>query len=105
QLAVLALKRLQTFALVARDTGLAAAVDVGLLDPLIERLRRAADLGRNRHDRRPLRGVLAAMLDHHPDGTLRHLGRKLRGSSLIRHGSSLSRGGASDKSGAVHLTS
>jgi hypothetical protein len=45
--------------------------------------------------------MLAAMLEHHPDGTLTHLCRKLRGCSVIRHGSSLSRVGASGKSGAV----
>ena len=39
----------------------------------------------------------------YPDGTLTHLCRKLRGCSVIRHGSSLSRVGASDKSGVVHI--
>ena len=42
------------------------------------------------------------MLGHHPDGTLTHFGRKFRGFALIRHGSSLSRVGASGKPGAVH---
>jgi hypothetical protein len=43
------------------------------------------------------------MFEHHSNGTLTHLGGKLRGRSVIRHGSSLSRVGASDKSGAVHI--
>jgi len=41
------------------------------------------------------------VLQHHPHGALTHFGGKLRGCPVIRHGSSLSRVGASDKPGAV----
>ena len=44
----------------------------------MKRLRRAADLRRDRHNRRPLRGVIAPVLDHHPHGPLAHFRRKLR---------------------------
>ena len=85
-----------------RNTGLATAVDARpVFTQLLQRLRRAADLGRDRHDRCPLRGVLAAVLQHHPHGAFAHLGGKLRGCPVIRHGSILSRVGASDKPGAV----
>ncbi|NJM34527.1 MAG: hypothetical protein HC850_07255 [Rhodomicrobium sp.] len=46
--------------------------------------------------------MLAAVLPYHPNGALTHLGRKSRGLGSIRHGSSLSRVGASGKPGAVH---
>jgi hypothetical protein len=61
---------------------------------------RAADLLGNRVDRRPLRGVLALVVQDHPNrpGTdLRGIGR-----NSLRHHSILSRVGASDKPGAVH---
>jgi len=43
------------------------------------------------------------VLQHHPHGALTHFGGKLRGCPVIRHGSSLSRVGASDKPGAVQI--
>ena len=52
ELAVLAFKRLQAFAFVGGETGALASVTFGLADPVGERLRRAADLGR-RSKRRP----------------------------------------------------
>ena len=69
-------------------------------DPVVQRLRRAADLRRNRHDRRPLRGMIALVIDHHPHRALAHLRRKLV-RRLACHGSILSRVGASGKPGAV----
>jgi hypothetical protein len=41
------------------------------------------------------------VVEHHPDGALTHLRRELRGFGMVRHGSSLSRVGASGKPGAV----
>src|SRR5262249_18232362 len=58
----------------------------------------AADLRRDRADRRPLRGVLAPMLEHHPYGSRAHLWRIPR---LPAHRSILSRSGASGKPGTV----
>jgi hypothetical protein len=68
QLAVLALQR---------DAGFAAGISLGLVHPTAQRLGRTADLGRDRHDRCPLRGVLRSMLTHHPDSALTHLRRKM----------------------------
>ena len=45
-------------------------VALGLPDPAPQRLRRAADLRRDRADRRPLRGVLPFVLEHHPHRAL-----------------------------------
>jgi hypothetical protein len=65
---------------------------------------RAADLRRNRAHCRPLRGVLALVLQNHPDRPLADLGRKpVRRPAC--HGSSLSRVGASGKPGAVQSCS
>src|SRR5215208_3732033 len=61
---------------------------------------RAADLLGNRADGLILRGVLALVVENHPNRTLADL-RRIGGYSL-RHGSILSRVGASDKPGAVH---
>jgi hypothetical protein len=44
QLAVLAFQRLHSVGHLARDADAPTTVDLGLLDPLEERLRRAADL-------------------------------------------------------------
>src|SRR5690606_19079300 len=57
----------------------------------------------NRGNGRPLRRVLGRVLKHHPYGALTHLRRKLTGRLVILHGSNLSRSGASDKPGAVHI--
>lgn len=45
QLAVLAFEGLHLLGHLAGDTGPLAAVDLGLVDPVIQGLRRAADLG------------------------------------------------------------
>ena len=101
QLAVLPLQRLDALALVSGRAGPPALVALGLPDPVRQGLRCAADLGRNRGDRRPLGRVLRAVLQHHPHRALTHLGREPRGRLVIRHSSNLSRSGASDKPGAV----
>src|SRR3954451_19051665 len=70
QLAVLALQRLQLLGYFGRNAGTLAAVDRRLLHPLVQRLRRTADLLRNRHNRRPARGVLSGVIQHHSDRPL-----------------------------------
>src|SRR6476659_5297710 len=77
QLAVLALQRLQAFTIIRRNPGLLVLVGLSLVHPPPQRLCCAADLRRNRHDRCPLRGMLAPMFDYHPDGALPNFGRKM----------------------------
>src|SRR6185295_6894211 len=101
---VLPLQRLDALALVSARAGPPALVAPGLPNPARQGLRCAADLGRNRGDRRPLRCVLRAVLEHHPNRRLTHLGRELPGCPVLLHGSNLSRSGASDKSGAAQVT-
>src|SRR4051794_41426173 len=101
QLAVLALERLDALALVRRWTRPYALVRLGLPHPVTQCLARAADLLGNRADRRPLRDVLALVVQDHPNRAGTDLGG-IRGNSL-RHGSILSRVGASGKPGAVHV--
>ena len=48
--------------------GFLQRIDLGLLDPFVQRVGRAADLGRNGHDRSPMRGVLTRVL-----GTIPHV--------------------------------
>jgi len=64
-----------------------------------QRLARAADLSRDRGDRRPLRGMLALVVQNHPH----RAGTDLRGIwwGSLCHRSILSRVGASGKPGAV----
>src|SRR5438270_2396008 len=64
-------------------------------------LARAADLLGNRVDRRPLGSVLGLVVQDHPNRASTDL-RGIWGNSL-RHGSILSRVGASGKPGTVHL--
>jgi hypothetical protein len=66
----------------------------------VQRLRGAADLGRNRCHRRPARRVLAGVIQNHPNRTVPDLRRKLV-RRLACHGSILSGVGASGKPGAV----
>src|SRR3954469_17189710 len=100
QLAVLALERLDALALVRRWTRPHALVRLGLPHPVTQCLARAADLLGNRADRCPLRGVLALVVQDHPNRAGTDLGG-IRGNSL-RHGSILSRVGGSGEPGAVH---
>ena len=101
KLSVLALQRLQLLGHIGRNASPLAAIDVRLLHPIQKRLRRAADLGRNRNDRRPSRRMLMFVVQHQPHRTGTDLRRKLV-ACLIAHGSTLSRVGASGKPGAVH---
>src|SRR4051794_37426764 len=100
QLAVLALQGLDALLLRRGRPGPQTLVTLGLADPLAQGLGRAPNFGRDRADGRPLRGVVAPMIQHHPHRTLPDLRRKLvRG--LLGHGSTFSRVGASGKPGAV----
>src|SRR4051794_8540192 len=99
EFAVLPLQRLDPLALVRGRPGPHALVAFSLAYPVPERLARAADLGRDRADRRMLRAVLALVFQHHPHRAFADLRRKGWGS--LRHGSFLARSGASGKPRAV----
>ena len=71
---VLTLQRLQTFGNFGRNAAAYAVVDLSSLDPLIERLSRAADLRSNRSHRRPPRGMILLMLENQPNGACPHFG-------------------------------
>ena len=73
ELSVLTLQRLQTFGDFRPNAVTHAAVDLRLLDPLIERLRRAANLRSNRSHRRPPRGMILLMLENQPNSARAHL--------------------------------
>jgi hypothetical protein len=60
-------QRLQLLGHVGRNAGPLPAIDFGLLAPVMQRLRRAADLGRNGGYRRPARRVLAGVIQNHPN--------------------------------------
>ena len=79
KLAVLPLQSLDPLALVNGRAGPLALVALGLPNPVRQGLRCAADLGRDRGDRGPLRCVLRAVLQRHPHRALTHLGREPRG--------------------------
>src|SRR5690606_38145996 len=76
-----------------------ARITLGLPHPIPQRLTRAADLFGNRLDGSPLRGVLALVLEHHPNRPLPHLGGVLL---CLSHDPNLSKVGASGQPGAVH---
>src|SRR5690606_31741899 len=84
-----------------RDAGALAAVDFGLLDPVVQRLRGAADLRRNRHDRLPARRVVTLVVENQPHRALAHFRGKLV-RRLAHDAPSYSGVGASGKPGAVH---
>ena len=63
--------------------------------------RPSAELGRARIDRRPLRGMLALVVQHHPHRAGMDFRRIQWGA--LRHSSILSRAGASEKPGAVQV--
>src|SRR3546814_17827380 len=75
-------------------------VDFVSLDPAQQGLRHTTDLRRDRRHGGPQRWVLTAMLLHHPNGTLAHLGGQR---VCLVHGSILSRVGASSNPGAVQI--
>ena len=101
KLAVLAFQSLQLCRHIRGNTGAHTTVALGLLHPLMQRLRRAADLGGDRRDRRPARGMLAFVIQNHSHRAGADLGRELIG-RLACHGSTFSGVGASDQPGAVH---
>jgi hypothetical protein len=74
KLTVLPLESLQLLGHLGRNAGPLPAVDLGFPDPVMQRLRRAADLGRNRGHRRPARRVLAGVIQNHPNRTGPDLG-------------------------------
>src|ERR1700686_1131779 len=104
KLAVLAFQSLQLCRHIRGNTGAHTTVALGLLHPLMQRLRRAADLGGDRRDRRPARGMLAFVIQNHSHRAGADLGRELVG-RLAYHGSTFSGVGASDQPGAVQFTS
>lgn len=86
QLSVLPLQLLDAFSLAGGDAFALSAVDFVALDPGQQRLRRAADLGRDGLDRHPQRRVLAARLLHQAHGALAHFRGKLV-CVVLAHGS------------------
>src|SRR5690606_31680729 len=101
QFAILPFKGLHLLGHLGRDAGALAAVDFGLLDPVVQRLRGAADLRRNRHDRLPARRVLTLVVENQPHRALAHFRGKLV-RRLAHDAPSYSGVGASGKPGAVH---
>ena len=96
----LTLQGLQPFGHLARNARPRTAVDLGLLHPIAERLRRTADLGRDRGNRRPPGRMLPLVIEHQPH----RAGADFRGKFVRRlrfHGSTFSRVRASDNHGAV----
>src|SRR6202035_4146480 len=99
--AVLSLQGLELGGHVRGQARLAPAVSLGPANPLMQRLRRAADLRGNRSHRRPPRGMILLVLENQPNRARAHFGRKsVR--CLACHRSTFSRLGASGKFGAVH---
>ena len=74
QLLVLAFKFLQALQVGRRDAGPGAVVDLIALDPFVEGLRHAADLGGDGFNGGPQRGVLASVLLHHANSAFAYLG-------------------------------
>lgn len=104
QLADLAFQRLDALAPLAGGAGSLATVALGLLHSTAQRLACAANLGSDRADRSPLRGVITLLLAHQANRSLTYLRRK---SPLSRggHHHSLLKLEASNKLGAVQLPS
>jgi len=72
QLTNLALQRPHPLSHLGRHTGAFASVDLRLLHPLVQRLRRAADLGCDRRDRRPTGRMLMRVIQQPPNGMDAH---------------------------------
>src|ERR1700722_11917674 len=101
ELAVLSLQGLELGGHVRGQARLAPAVSLGPANPLMQRLRRAADLRGNRSHRRPPRGMILLVLENQPNRARAHFRRKsVR--CLACHRSTFSRLGASGKPGAGH---
>ena len=66
ELAVLPLQRLELGGHVRGQARLAPAVSLGLANPLMQRLRSAADLAGNRDQRCPTRRMLMLVIQNHP---------------------------------------
>ncbi len=66
KLAGLALQCLDPLTFLGRRAIPDALVALGLPNPVVKGLRRAADLRRDRDNRRPFRSVIASVLRHHP---------------------------------------
>ena len=77
QFAVLAFQRLQLVRYLDQNPSPLTAVDLGLLQPLLQRLGRAADLLRNGNHRCPPRRVIALVIQHHPYRSLADFRRNL----------------------------
>lgn len=73
----LPLQRFHLLCHVDRDASALVAVDLGLLDPFVQGLRRIADLCRNRHDCLPARFILTLIVENQEHCTLRHFGKNL----------------------------
>src|SRR5271165_1800676 len=100
ELAVLPLQGLELGGHIRGQARLAPAVSLGPANPLMQRLRSATDLARNRDQPRPTRRMLMLVIQHHPHRARSHLRRELV-RCLACHGSAFSRVGASGKPGAV----
>src|SRR6202044_2803616 len=98
KLAVLPLQGLELGGYVRGQARLAPAVALGLANPLMQRLRSAADLARNRDQRCPTRRMFMLVIQNHPHRASSHLRRELV-LCLAWQGSTLSRVGASGKPG------
>ena len=86
--------------LVGRQSAAVPAVTLGLTHPLPQRLRCAAHLAGDGRDRRPLRGMLRAMLPHQTDRALADFRRI---STRSCHGAILSRNWPSEKLGTIQM--
>src|ERR1700689_418514 len=98
ELAVLSLQGLELGGHVRGQAKLAPAVSLGPANPLMQRLRSATDLARNRDQRCPTRPMFMLVIQNHPYRASSHLRRELV-RCLACHGSTLSRVGASGKPG------
>lgn len=87
QLIALAFELLQALQVGRRDASPGTGIDLIALEPLIEGLRHADNLGGDGFDGGPQRGLLASVLLHPANGEFANLGRKV---IRLLHGSILS---------------
>ena len=102
QLANLAFERPDPLTIVAGHARPGSAVSFSLTDPPPQRLGRAAELRRDRTHRRPLRAMLAPMLENQPDSPVANL-RRITCRMSSHNSSPFSQDGASGKAGAVQF--